>query len=54
MAPQSSACKGYKPRSVADAWICSLAHLLDAELVHKDPEYDVVSNLRARKVSDKS
>ena len=32
--------------STADAWICSLARLLDAELVHKDPEYDSVSGLR--------
>jgi predicted nucleic acid-binding protein len=32
--------------STADAWICSLACLLDAELVHKDPEYDAVSGLR--------
>ena len=32
--------------SVADAWICSLARLLDAELVHKDPEYDTVTDLQ--------
>lgn len=32
--------------SVADAWICSLARLLKGELVHKDPEYDEVPNLR--------
>lgn len=31
--------------SVADAWICGLARLLDAQLVHKDPEYDTVKNL---------
>jgi predicted nucleic acid-binding protein len=33
--------------SVADAWICSLTRLLDAELVHKDPEYDAVPDLKA-------
>jgi len=32
--------------SVADAWICSLARLMNAELVHKDPEYDAVSDLK--------
>jgi hypothetical protein len=32
---------------VADAWICGLARLLDAELVHKDPEYDTVPDLKA-------
>ncbi len=31
--------------STADAWICSLARLLDAKLVHKDPEYDTVPGL---------
>ena len=35
------------PVSVADAWICALARLLDAELVHKDPEYDAVPDLQA-------
>ncbi|HEY76675.1 MAG TPA: type II toxin-antitoxin system VapC family toxin [Thermoflexia bacterium] len=39
--------KASTPLSVADAWICSLAQLLDAELVHKDPEYDAVSNLKS-------
>jgi predicted nucleic acid-binding protein len=33
--------------SVADAWIAGLALLLDAELVHKDPEFDAVPELRA-------
>jgi len=33
--------------SLADAWIASLALLLDAELVHKDPEFDQVAGLRA-------
>lgn len=33
--------------SVTDAWICGLARLLGAELVHKDPEYDAVDGLRS-------
>ena len=37
--------KASAPVSTTDAWICSLACLLDAELVHKDPEYDAVSGL---------
>jgi predicted nucleic acid-binding protein len=32
--------------SLADAWTCSLACLVDAELVHKDPEYDAVPGLK--------
>ncbi|MBS1248558.1 MAG: tRNA(fMet)-specific endonuclease VapC [Chloroflexi bacterium] len=36
--------------SVADAWICSLARLLDVELVHKDPEYDEVPGLKVIKL----
>lgn len=40
--------------SVADAWICSLACLLDAELVHKDPEYDAVTGLKALRLPYKS
>ena len=36
--------------SVADAWIASLALLQDAELVHKDPEFDAVEGLRAFKL----
>lgn len=33
--------------SLADAWIASLAMMEDAELVHKDPEYDGVPGLKA-------
>lgn len=33
--------------SVADAWIASLALVLDAELIHKDPEMDSVPGLKA-------
>ena len=36
--------------SVADAWIASLALLHDAELVHKDPEFDAVEGLQALKL----
>ena len=46
--------KATGPVSVADAWICSLACLLDAELVHKDPEYDAVPDLRALQLPYKS
>jgi len=46
--------KAASPVSVADAWICGLAHLLDAELVHKDPEYDAVPNLKALRLPCKS
>lgn len=33
--------------SLADAWNASLALLMDAELVHKDPEFDRVEGLRS-------
>jgi predicted nucleic acid-binding protein len=33
--------------SLGDAWNASLALLLDAELVHKDPEFDDVRDLRS-------
>lgn len=33
--------------SLGDAWNASLALLLDAELVHKDPEFDDVSGLKS-------
>jgi predicted nucleic acid-binding protein len=32
--------------SLADAWVASLALLADAELVHKDPEFDAVPDLK--------
>jgi len=38
--------------SVADAWIASLALLHDAELVHKDPEFDAVEGLHSRHLPD--
>ncbi len=39
--------KAMRQVSLADAWICSLALLLGAQLVHKDPEYDAVPELNA-------
>lgn len=33
--------------SLGDAWNASLALLLDAELVHKDPEFDDVKGLKS-------
>jgi predicted nucleic acid-binding protein len=42
---QAAKIKSLHPISVADAWIASLALLHNAELVHKDPEYDQVGNL---------
>ncbi len=42
------------PLSVADAWIAGLATMMDAELVHKDPEYDAVDGLRSRRLPYKS
>ena len=44
---EAATVKATTPLSVADAWICGLARLLDAELVHKDPEYDAVPELKA-------
>jgi predicted nucleic acid-binding protein len=32
--------------SVADAWIAALAIIWDAELVHKDPEFDQIQGLK--------
>jgi len=40
--------------SVADAWICGLAKLLGAELVHKDPEYEAVDGLRSLRLPCKT
>lgn len=33
--------------SLADAWIAALALMLNAELVHKDREFDAVPGLRS-------
>ena len=36
--------------SVADAWVASLGLLLDAAVVHKDPEMDAVPGLKAMRL----
>ena len=36
--------------SLADAWIASLALMYDAELVHKDPEFDRVEGLKSKRL----
>jgi len=36
--------------SLADAWMAALAMLSNAQLVHKDEEFDKVSNLRSLKL----
>lgn len=36
--------------SLADAWMAALALLGDAELVHKDPEFDRIAGLRSVKL----
>ena len=42
---QAAMIKFHTPLSVADAWIASLAQLHHAELIHKDPEYELVPEL---------
>lgn len=42
--------KSRAPLSVADAWNAALALILDAELVHKDPEFDRVPDLKHRRL----
>jgi predicted nucleic acid-binding protein len=44
---QAAVIKSRRRLSYADAWVASLALLRDAELVHKDPEFDSISELRA-------
>jgi len=44
---EAAAVKATAQVSVADAWICSLARLLNGQLVHKDPKYDTVPDLKA-------
>lgn len=42
---QAATIKAKIPISVADAWNAALALLRDAQLVHKDPEYERVPHL---------
>ncbi len=44
---QAAAIKARGRLSLADAWIAALALMHDAELVHKDPEFDQVPGLRS-------
>jgi len=37
--------------SLADAWIASLALLHDAELLHKDPEFDRIDGLKSKRLA---
>ncbi len=37
--------------SLADAWIASLALMHDADLVHKNPEFDAVPGLKALRLA---
>ena len=40
-----AAIKACLPLSLADAWIAAAAHLLNAIIFHKDPEFERVTNL---------
>ncbi len=43
---RAASVKANTPVSIADAWNASLALLLNAALVHKDPEYEHISGLQ--------
>jgi predicted nucleic acid-binding protein len=43
---RAAAIKACFPLSLADAWIAAAAYLLDAVLVHKDPEFERVTDLK--------
>ena len=42
----AAAVKSQAKLSLADAWMAALALMNDAELVHKDPEFDSVAGLK--------
>jgi predicted nucleic acid-binding protein len=42
----AAAVKALGKVSLADAWVAALALLKDAELIHKDPEFDAVAGLK--------
>jgi predicted nucleic acid-binding protein len=50
---QAAMVKANTSLSVADAWIASLALLHQAELVHKDPEFENVRGLEMTKLPHK-
>jgi len=43
---QAARLKASFPLSVADAWIAALAIIQDAELVHKDPQFERIRDLK--------
>lgn len=43
---RAAAIKACFPLSLADAWIAAAALQLDASLVHKDPEFEKIADLR--------
>ncbi|MCL0094837.1 PIN domain-containing protein [Dehalococcoidales bacterium] len=43
---QAARLKAGFPLSVADAWIAALAIIQDAELVHKDPQFEKIRDLK--------
>jgi predicted nucleic acid-binding protein len=47
---QAAAIKSQTPLSMADAWIASLTRVQHAELVHKDPEFEKVTDLKMLKL----
>ena len=43
---QAARLKAEVPLSIADAWIAGLAIIQDAQLVHKDPEFNRIQGLK--------
>ena len=43
---QAARLKAGFPLSIADAWIAALAIIQDAELVHKDPQFERIDDLK--------
>ena len=50
---EAAAVKAAHRLSLAEAWICSLAMISSARLVHKDPEYDAVRGLESLRLPDR-
>lgn len=51
---QAAQIKARSPLSVADSWVASLAIIYQAELVHKDPEFEQVPGLAMVKLPYRS
>ena len=47
---QAALVKASDGLSLADAWMAALAMLSNAQLVHKDPEFDNIAGLRSAKL----